>query len=113
MPTKSSANDLCKYNTDSLVPMTRRMLKYFKENPMCKDAPVHEGYCEKHIPFLMRRERDWANTPHEARQLYLDEINKGKTIGEAREIAGITLDVALEVTNRAIGNYHYLKKEAE
>lgn len=102
----------CKYGNDNTVKMPRSLKKYLNENPLCKLEPVHAGYCEEHIPYLIKRKRDYENTPIEVRQKYLDALNEGKSIGEAYEIAGITFEVALEITNAAIGTYHFLEKEA-
>ncbi len=73
----------------------------------CGNPPTHKGFCEDHIPYLLRRERDYEATPIETRQAYLDALKEGKNIGDAREIAGITLDVAMEITNRAIDTIEY------
>lgn len=94
---------ICKFNTD-LIKLSI---------VLCERPITYEGYCEEHIPYLLRRKRDYDNTPREKRQKFLDEIWSGKTIGEAYAAAGISFDVACEVMNHAIGDYKYLKKEAE
>ena len=40
------------------------------------------------------KEFDYANTSLEKKQKFLDLMNAGKNLGEAREIVGITFDVA-------------------
>lgn len=107
------AQSLCGYNTDHTSGYSRSLLKYLAENPICKSKPAYKGYCLDHLPYKIKLQYEWEQTTHEQRQQYLDLINSGKSIGAARDIVGISFEAALEVTNRAIGNYAYLKKEAE
>lgn len=80
---------------------------------LCSQAPVYEGFCEDHIPHTLRRKRDFDASTPEQRQQYLDLLHEGKTIGEAYRAAGITFNAALEITNRAIGDYKYLKRRID
>lgn len=112
-PAQHRAAQLCGYNTDHTAGYSRSLLKFLAENPICKSKPEYHGYCLDHIPYKLKLQREWENTTHEQRQQYLDLINAGKSIGEAHDIVGISFEAALEVTNRAIGNYAYLKKDAE
>lgn len=107
------AATLCKRNTDFTAGYSRSLMKYLLENPTCKAAPQYHGYCLDHLPYKLKLQYEWENTTHDQRQHYLDLLRDGKTVGEAREIAGISFEAALEVTNRAIGNFAYLKREAE
>lgn len=104
---------LCKYNTDHTHGYSRSLIKYLQQNPICKNAPEYHEYCLKHLPYKLKLQYEWEQTTHEQRQNYLDLLNSGKSIGTAREMAGVSFEAALEITNRAIGNYAYLKKEAE
>jgi hypothetical protein len=112
-PEQHTKQSLCGYNTDHTRGYSRSLLKYLAENPICKAKPQYHGYCLDHLPYKLKLQYEWENTTQEQRQQYLDLINSGKSIGEAQEIAGISFEAALEVTNRAIGNYAYLKREAE
>lgn len=102
---------LCKRN--DMPGYTKKLQKYFRENPICKSEPQYEGYCIEHLPYALKLQYEWEQTTPEQRQNYLDLLHSGKSIGEAREQAGISFEAALEVTNKAIGNYAYLKKDAE
>lgn len=109
-PEQHRAKTLCGFNTDHSAGYSRSMLKYLAENPICKAAPQYKGYCLDHLPYKLKLQREWENTTHDQRQEYLDLINSGKSIGDAREMVGISFEAALEITNRAIGNFAYLKK---
>lgn len=85
----------------------------FSRNYTCDDPVVYEGFCEAHIPYDLKRKREYDATPLATRQTYLDALKAGKNIGQAREVAGISLEVAIEITNRAIKAYQYLDFEAQ
>lgn len=105
---------ICKWNTDHMTGFSPSLRKYLMENPTCKNTPMYEGYCStEHMPYKLRLQYEWEQVPQEKRQEYLDLINSGKSIGTAREMVGISFEAAIEITNRAIGNYYYLKKDAE
>lgn len=105
---------ICKWNTDHMNGFSASLRKYLIANPTCKAQPVYEGYCSpEHMPYKLRLQYEWEQVPAEKRQEYLDLLHSGKSIGQAREIAGISFEAALEVTNRAIDHYAYLKREAE
>jgi len=97
-------NNGCKYNDDDFARKHKIVL--------CDASPEYKGYWLKHLPYKLTLEREHDLIPKETRQKYLDLINNGKSIGEARDAVGISFEGALEITNRAIGNYLYLKKEA-
>jgi len=103
---------ICKYGNDLAKGMSRSLRKYMAENPLCKIEAEYEGFCIKHLPYDLKLRYEWEQTPQEKRQQYLDLVNSGKSIGEAREIAGVSFEAALEITNRAINTYRYLDKVA-
>jgi hypothetical protein len=94
----------CMYNAD---PFARK-----HKIVLCDHKPEYKDYCLEHLPYKLKLEREHDLIPKETRQKYLDLINAGKSIGEARDAVGISFEGALEITNRAIGNFMYLKKEA-
>lgn len=107
-------NAICKWNTDHMTGFSRSLRIYLMKNPTCKNDPKYKGYCStEHMPYEVRLQHEWEQTTHEQRQQYLDLLHSGKSIGTAREIVGISFEAAIEITNRAIGNYTYLKREAE
>jgi hypothetical protein len=103
---------LCKYNTDHTAGYSKSLLKILAENPICNSVPEYHGYCLKHLPYNLKLQYEWEQTTQEQRQEYLDLIRHGKSIGDAREIAGISFEAALEVTNRSIDSFLYLRKTA-
>lgn len=107
------SQQLCGWNTDNTIGYSRSLLKYLAENPICKAAPQYHGYCLDHLPYKLKLQYEWEQTTPEQRQEYLDLLHTGKSIGTAREMVGISFEAACEITNRAIGNYAYLKKDAE
>jgi len=80
---------------------------------LCDSKPEYKGYCLEHLPYKLKLEREHSLVPQETRQKYLDLLHEGKSIAEARELAGVSFEAALEITNRSIKNYAYLGKEAE
>lgn len=106
-------SEKCSYGSDLIRTYPRRLRQYMLENPLCKRDAEYCGYCIEHLPYKLRLQYEWEQTMPEQRQKYLDLLHQGKTIGEAREIAGVSFDAALEITNRAVGTAHYLKREAE
>lgn len=50
--------------------------------------------------------------PVETRQKFLNLINKGKTIGEAKKECGIDLDTACGIININIYQVEFLRKES-
>jgi phage terminase large subunit len=50
--------------------------------------------------ILDKQDYDYRTTPIEKRQMFLDLFHAGKNVGEAREAAGISLDVAIEILKR-------------
>lgn len=112
-PTQHMRQKLCGYNMDHTAGFSRSLIKYLAEHPICKTPPAYHGYCLDHLPYKLKLQYEWEQTTQDQRQNYLDLLNSGKSIGEARELAGVSFEAALEITNRAIGNYAYLKREAE
>jgi len=112
-PEQKRSAEFCKYNSDHTAGFSRSLLKYLAENPICKSAPEYHNYCLSHLPYKLKLQYEWVHTTQEQRQQYLDLINDGKTIGEARDIVGISFEAALEVTNRAINSYMYLSRTAQ
>ena len=112
-PDQYRKQKLCGWNTDHMQGFSRSLVRYLLEHPTCKNKPEYHGYCLEHLPYKLKLQYEWEQTTQEQRQNYLDALNAGNSIGDAREIAGISFEAALEVTNRAIGNFAYLKKEAE
>lgn len=80
---------------------------------LCDTEPEYKGYCLEHLPYLLKLEYEHDQIPQETRQKYLDLIHEGKTIGEAKDAVGISLEGALEITNRSIENFKYLGKVAK
>jgi hypothetical protein len=89
-----------------------RWLEYTK-NVTCTNPVVYDRYCEEHIPYDLRRRREYGQTSVEIRQRFLDEFKSGKTVGEAREAAGISLDVAMEILNRSIETASFFNYKAK
>lgn len=110
---QAQATILCRRNIDFTAGYSRSLMKYLLDHPTCTAKPVYQGYCLAHLPYKVKLQYEWGKTTPEQRQQYLDLLHEGKAIGEAREIVGISFEAALEVTNHAIGNYAYLKREAE
>jgi len=101
------SKQLCDYGQD-----LARKLKLSNEFRLCKKPVEYQDFCLEHLPFELQKQREWENTPHEKRQEYLDLLHQGKSIGEARELVGISFEAALEITNRSIKSHLYLGKEA-
>lgn len=98
---------LCKWGAEIITPKLKKL-----GIQLCKVEATYEGYCDEHVPHTLKMKRDYDACTQEQRQEYLDLINSGSTIGDAYRTVGISFEAALEITNRAIGTYHYLKKEA-
>ena len=101
------SKQLCDYGQD-----LARKIKLPSEFRLCKKPVEYQDYCLEHLPFELQKQREWENTPQETRQKYLDLLHEGKSIGEARDIVGISFEAAIEITNRSIGKYLYLERSA-
>lgn len=102
---------VCQRGMDTFTDPVLR--KYVREHPLCTKAPEYGEYCIEHLPPAERRQYEWEQTTQEQRQKYLDLLHTGKTIGEAYQEAGISFEAALEVTNRSLDQFHFLKRTAE
>ena len=75
----------------------------------------HCFYCGKKIgkKYKEKCKEEASLIPIEKKQILLDELHNGKSIGEAKEIAGIdNLGIVCEIITQNIGVINYLKKEA-
>jgi hypothetical protein len=95
------------------------MRKRFKECLVAHElqAGEHCFFCGKKInpSFQERIKEACSKVPQEIKQKFLDLIHNGKTIGEAREQAGLSdqdLLVACEILNENIATIKYLKTTA-
>jgi hypothetical protein len=95
------------------------MRKRFKECLVAHELQTGEHcfFCGKKINLSFQEKIKEAcdKVPHEIKQKFLDLIHDGKTIGEARQQAGLgdqDLLVSCEFLNENIGTISFLKTKA-
>jgi hypothetical protein len=101
---ENKTNRGCKYNAYKFLSKFNVVL--------CDSKPDYKSYCFDHLPYRLKLEREHDLLSKETRQKYLDLLHTGKSIGQAREAAGISFAAAIEITNRSIRDYKYIAKEA-
>lgn len=63
--------------------------------------------------YKIIRDREINQIPLEKKQEFLNLLKEGKTIGEAKDKAGFSLEIACEIINRQIENYSILNFEVK
>ena len=83
------------------------------------ESTGHCFHCHKKIgkTYKEKMVEQAAAVPLEIKQRFLDEMHKGKTIGEARKISGLgdnPEDTGMigEIIMQNIGHFNFLRKEA-
>ncbi len=96
-----------------------------KRNKKCIFEEDHEKMKERgtiecygcnlklNLNYLERVKVEAENVPLWKKQKILDMLNEGKNIGQARQEVDLDLGVVCEIITQNIGNYQYLRRNAQ
>jgi hypothetical protein len=94
----------------------KKRIKELKEKAKREEAYLKMGIEPFEAVWARKQkeqEAEYAAVPLETKQKFLDYMAEGKTVGEARDLTGISLDVACKIIIKNKESYEIFPRKAK
>lgn len=94
----------------------RKRIKAMEKELKLEKAYAKYGIEPSHVVIARRKaefEKEYAAVPLETKQKFLDHMAQGLNVGQARELVGVSLDVAAQIVLRNYDTIELFPRKAK